>query len=490
MESVPSSGEPLLNASRHGRRFAPDKPLAFFDALWAQNVVRSFPGDVDMLYVDRHIVHEGSAVYAFDELARRRLKVARPGQTFGVVDHIVPTQQALRANPSGNAANMIGKFSSYCRSHGIAVAGLGSEHQGISHVFGHEQGITLPGLTIACCDSHTSTHGALGALAIPIGIAEIVQVLVLQSIIVKRPRVLRVRLTGRPHPDITAKDVILSFIGSIGVTGAAGCAIEFFGDYVDRLSLEGRLTLCNMAKEASAVTAVIAPDEKVFEYLAGRPLAPAPELWEDALRSWLAYASRAKYTQADIEFDAGRVEPTVTWGTTPQDVVPISGCVPDPSSEQDPSRRTAMQRALDYMGLVAGQRMDSVRIDFVFIGSCTNARIEDLRSAAALLRGRRIAAGVSGIVVPGSSQVKRAAEAEGLHRVFIDAGLEWRESGCSLCLAMNGDEGRPGSRIASTSNRNFEGRQGHNVRTHLLSPRLAAAAALAGRLSDPRDFPS
>jgi 3-isopropylmalate/(R)-2-methylmalate dehydratase large subunit len=459
-------------------------PLTLFDKLWRSHVVTERDDGLALLWIDRHFVHEGSH-HAFGQVAARGAAVARPDLTFGFADHYVPTRGRGRPIPDASIARMVDLLSANTATHGITLFGLDDPRQGIVHVTATEQGLTLPGLTIVCGDSHTSTHGALGAYAFGIGASEVAHVLATQTLWQKKPRRMRISVEGATAPGITAKDIMLTIIAAIGADGAAGHAIEYAGSAIRGLSMEGRMTLCNMSIEAGGRCGMVAPDETTFAYLDGRPFAPADDLWLRALDDW-----RRLPTDADAPFDrevvleAGEIAPTVTWGVSPEQALPITGSTPDPASIADPVKAAAARDALDYMALVPGQSLDSIAIDRVFIGSCTNSRIEDLRAAAAVLAGRR--ATVPGVVSPGSSLVKQQAEQEGLARIFTEAGLEWVESGCSLCVGMNGDTVAPGERCASTTNRNFKGRQGPGARTHLMSPAMVAAAAVTGRLTDVR----
>ena len=459
------------------------------DRIWDAHVVDTTPDGTDLLYIDRHLVQEVSSPQAFDGLRAAGRPVRRPDCTLAVADHAVPTRG--RANPITDPmlVEQLEALSRNCRDFGIALLDLHHRQQGIVHVIGPELGLTLPGMTLVCGDSHTSTHGGLGALAFGIGTSEVEHVLATQTLPQRRPRAMLVRVDGALPSFVTAKDLALHIGAAIGAAGGTGHVIEYQGAAIDALSVEERLTLCNMAIELGARAALVAPDETTFAYLAGRPYAPAGAAWDRALQAW-----RTLRSDADARFDtthaidAAAVSPCISWGTSPADLVPVSGHVPDPA-DAAPGRRAAMQRALDYMGLVPGTAMRDVRIDTVFIGSCTNSRLSDLHAAAAVARGRHVARGVRAIVVPGSGTVKREAEAAGLDRVLVAAGFEWRDAGCSMCVAMNGDMLAPGERAVSTSNRNFEGRQGPGGRTHLASPATAAASAIAGHIADARDLP-
>ncbi len=461
-----------------------------YDKIWDEHVVREEPDGTTLLYIDRHLVHEVTSPQAFEGL---RLAGRRPWRVEAVVavpDHNVPTTDRSRGIEDPVSRVQVETLDRNCAEFGIREFRMDDPRQGIVHVIGPEQGLTLPGMTIVCGDSHTSTHGAFGALAFGIGTSEVEHVLATQCLVTRRLRNMRVRFTGTLPAGVYAKDMALALIGRIGTAGGTGCALEYAGDAVAALSMEGRMTLCNMAIEAGARVGLVAVDETTIRYLEGRPFAPRGALWERAVEAWRALASDPDAAfDREVELDVSSLEPQVTWGTSPEMVAPIGGRVPDPADEPDPVRRGAMERALAYMGLEPGTRLEAIAVDRVFIGSCTNARIEDLRAAAAVVRGRRVARTVrQALVVPGSGLVKRQAEAEGLDRIFREAGFEWREPGCSMCLAMNADRLGPGERCASTSNRNFEGRQGAGGRTHLVSPAMAAAAAIAGRFVDVREL--
>jgi 3-isopropylmalate/(R)-2-methylmalate dehydratase large subunit len=453
------------------------------DKLWQQHeIVRRDDGE-SLLWVDRHFVHEGS-FHAFDQMRGRAGTVARPDLTFGIADHYVPTR---RPGPIADPAIawMVDQLAANSSGHGITLFGLDDPRQGIVHVVGPEQGLTLPGLLVVCGDSHTATHGALGAFAFGIGASEVAHVLMTQTLWQKKPRRMRVSIEGRQAPGISAKDIILSVIARIGANGGQGHAIEYAGSTVRGLSVEGRLTLCNMSIECGARCGMVAPDETTFAYVQGRPFAPRGPDIDRALEAWAQLPADADAIfDREVALDARAIVPTVTWGTSPEDALPIDASAPDPADQGDPVRRESMRAALDYMGLAPGQKLTGIAIDRVFIGSCTNARIEDLRAAASVLAGRK--AKVPGVVAPGSSLVKSQAEQEGLDRIFKDAGLEWRASGCSMCVGINGDTVPAGERCASTTNRNFRGRQGPGARTHLMSPAMVAAAAVTGHLTDVR----
>jgi 3-isopropylmalate/(R)-2-methylmalate dehydratase large subunit len=460
------------------------EPQTIIDKLWsAHEIVRREDGE-SLMWVDRHYVHEGS-FHAFGKLAERGVKVAEPGLTFGVADHYVPTRGSRRHIANPEIARMVGQVEENTAKHGVKLFGLDDPRQGIVHVVGPEQGLTLPGLLIVCGDSHTSTHGALGAYAFGIGASEVAHVLMTQTIWQKKPRRMRVTIDGAAAPGISGKDIILAIIAHIGADGATGCALEFAGSAIRTLSIEGRLTLCNMSIEAGARAGLVAPDDKTFAYLQDRPYAPQGIAFEQAVEAWskLPTDDGAVFDD-DIRLDAESIAPIVTWGTSPEDALPIDATVPDPARETDGERASYLRDALEYMGITPGRKLTDIAVNCVFIGSCTNARIEDLRAAAAVLAGRT--SKVPGLVSAGSTLVKRQAEEEGLDRIFRDAGLEWGESGCSMCVGINGDLVAPGERCASTTNRNFRGRQGPGARTHLMSPAMVAAAAVNGRLADVR----
>ena len=456
-----------------------------FDKVWHRHTILVRPDGATLLHVGRHLVHDGSRA-GFRALAEKGLQLRHPERTFGTPDHYVATTgNTLSDIAEPFRREMVEALTENGRAHGITVFDLGDARQGIVHIIGPEQGITQPGLLMVCGDSHTATHGALGALAFGIGASEVAHVLATQTLWQTRPRSMRMNVEGRLGAGMSGKDIILAIIAKIGAAGGTGHVIEYAGAAIRALPMEGRLTVCNMSIEAGARAGMVAPDEVTYAYLAGRPYAPTAAMWDRALAYWRTLPSdEGAAFDREVTLDAGEIVPMVTWGTSPEDAVPVTGMVPDPDAAADAERREAMRRALDYMGLVPGTRMDDVAVDRVFIGSCTNARIEDLRAAAAVLKGRR--AVVPTMVVPGSGLVKRQGEAEGLDRVFAAAGVEWRQPGCSTCVGMNGDVVAAGQRCASTSNRNFVGRQGRGARTHLLSPAMAAAAAVTGRFTDVR----
>ncbi len=463
---------------------APDTPKTLFDRIWQKHVVvPETPDTPAVLYIDLHLVHEVTSPQAFDLLRERGIKVRRPDRTLATVDHSIPTSPESWRNQLADmdvaARNQIRKLDVNCGRSGIRLLGVKNSRRGIVHVIGPELGATQPGMTVVCGDSHTTTHGAFGALAFGIGTTEVAHVLATQCLLQRRPRTLAVEFSGTLAEGVTSKDAILALIGRIGVGGGTGHVIEFRGEAVRAMSMDARMTLCNMAIEAGARAGMVAPDDVTFQYLAGRPMAPTGEAWERSLRHWRSLAGDpgAEFDAA-VGIDVSDLEPQVTWGTDPGMVAPITGRVPE----------SAPGRALEYMGFSAGEPLAGRPVQLVFVGSCTNSRLTDLRQAAAVLRGRRIASGVRMLVVPGSQETKRRAEAEGLDRVFAEAGAEWHESGCSLCIAMNGDRAAPGQTVLSTSNRNFEGRQGTGARTLLASPLTAAASAVAGAVADPRPF--
>jgi 3-isopropylmalate/(R)-2-methylmalate dehydratase large subunit len=466
-------------------------PQTLSEKVWERHVVRRADGEPDLLYIDLHLVHEVTSPQAFDGLRLAGRTVRRPDLTLATMDHNVPTTGLDRPVEDPISATQMEVLARNCAEFGITLYPMGDRRQGIVHVIGPEQGFTLPGMTIVCGDSHTSTHGAFGALAFGIGTSEVEHVLATQTLPQAKPLTMEVVVDGFLSEGVTAKDVILAVIGQIGTSGGMGHVIEYRGSAIRALSVEGRMTVCNMSIEAGARAGMVAPDETTFAYLAGRPHAPKGAAWDAALADWrtLVTDDGAAFDRT-VSLDASALEPHVSWGTNPAQVVPISGSVPSPDDMDEPAAREAAGRALTYMGLAAGTAMRDIPVDTVFIGSCTNSRIEDLRAAAAVLDGHRVHTGVRVLVVPGSGLVKEQAESEGLHRIFTAAGAEWREPGCSMCLAMNPDKLAPGERSASTSNRNFEGRQGRGGRTHLVSPAVAAATAVAGRFATPADLSS
>ncbi len=458
-----------------------------FDRIWQRHVVTQRPDGYALLYIDRHLMHEGSAT-GFDILRQRGLSMRRPERAVATPDHYVPTDGRRAGDIADpNRRRLVNVIRENSTAHRVTLFDMGDERQGIAHVVGPEQGLTLPGMTLVCGDSHTSTHGALGSLAFGIGASEVAHVMATQCLWQRRPKTMRITLDGVLGQGVTAKDIILAIIAKIGTAGAVGHVIEYAGAAIRGLSIDARLTVCNMSIEAGARAGMIAPDDTTFEYLVDRPFVPKGSAWSQALALWRSLPSDADAVfDKEVFLDAAKIAPMVTWGNSPQDAVCITDRVPDPMAAETMARRDSMQRMLAYMGLTPGTAMADVRVDRVFIGSCTNGRIEDLRAAAGVVNGRT--AIVPAWVVPGSGLVKRQAEAEGLDRIFRAAGFEWREPGCSMCVGMNGDIGHPGERIASTSNRNFVGRQGVGVRTHLVSPVMAAAAAIAGHFVDVRQL--
>ena len=463
--------------------------LSLYDKLWRDHVVHEHDDGSVLLYIDRHLLHEVTSPQAFSGLAGQGRRPFRVAANLAVDDHNVPTV-SHEVNPDPLCRLSLAALADNCRQTGIRHFAMGDVRQGIVHVVGPEQGVCLPGMTIVCGDSHTSTNGALGALAFGIGTSDVEHVLATQCIVLGKARNMRITVSGHLQEGIGAKDLVLAIIGRIGVNGAQGCALEFAGAAVQDLSMEGRMTVCNMSIEAGGRYGLIAVDETTIDYVRGRPFAPQGELWEQAVVSWQdLHSDTGAVFDQELFMEASSIQPQVTWGTSPDMVVPISGVVPDPDDEPDAVKREGMIRALRYMDLVPDTSMSTIAPDRVFLGSCTNARIEDLRVAARVLRGRKRSASIrQALVVPGSGMVKRQAEQEGLAQVFVDAGFEWRQPGCSMCLAMNADRLEPGERCASTSNRNFEGRQGQGGRTHLLSPASVAAAAIAGHFVDAREF--
>ncbi|MBX5437487.1 MAG: 3-isopropylmalate dehydratase large subunit [Alicyclobacillaceae bacterium] len=463
-------------------------PKTLFEKIWDQHVVVAEEGKPSLIYIDLHLVHEVTSPQAFEGLRLAGRRVRRPELTFATMDHNVPTVNPLHVTDE-IAKKQIETLIANCREFGIQLADLHSPDQGIVHVIGPELGLTLPGKTIVCGDSHTSTHGAFGALAFGIGTSEVEHVLATQCLWQKKPKTLRVNVVGERRPGVTAKDVILGLIGTYGVDFGTGYVVEFAGPVIRGMSMEERMTVCNMTIEAGARAGLIQPDEVTFAYLRGRRFAPKWEEFDACVEQWKALATdEGAVFDREITFDVSHLVPQVTWGTNPGMCTDVTGVVPDPDSFDNEVERRAAKQALEYMGLQPGTKITDIEVQHVFIGSCTNARIEDLRAAASVVKGRKVAPGVRALVVPGSKRVKEQAEAEGLHRIFLEAGFEWRDPGCSMCLAMNPDIVPAGERCASTSNRNFEGRQGRGARTHLVSPMMAAAAAIAGRFVDVRDL--
>jgi len=464
-------------------------PRTLFDKIWESHLVDVQEDGTCLLYVDRHLVHEVTSPQAFEGLRMAGRKVRRPSATLAVADHNVPTTDRSTGIADEESRIQVETLAENCAAFGIPYLSMDDVRQGIVHIVGPEQGFSLPGATIVCGDSHTSTHGAFGALAFGIGTSEVEHVLATQTLLQQPAKNMRVSVVGELPVGVTAKDMVLAIIGTIGTAGGIGHVIEYAGDAIQRLSMEGRMTVCNMTIEAGARAGLIAPDETTFRYIEGRPMAPTGTAWEQAVAYWRTLPTdEGAAFDREVTLEAASIAPQVTWGTSPEDVVPITGAVPDPADAVDDAKAQAMRRSLDYMGLMPGTSMRDIAVDRVFIGSCTNGRIEDLREAARIAAGRRVADGVGAMIVPGSGLVKEQAEQEGLDRVFIEAGFEWREPGCSMCLAMNADKLAPGERCASTSNRNFEGRQGRGGRTHLVSPAMAVTAAVTGRLADVREL--
>ena len=458
-----------------------------YDKIWENHLVNEQEDGTCLIYVDRHLVHEVTSPQAFEGLRLNNRKVRRPELTLAVPDHNVPTTDRSKGIDDEQSRIQVETLRNNCKEFGVKLFDVNDKRQGIVHIIGPEQGFTQPGTVIVCGDSHTATHGAFGALAFGIGTSEVEHVLATQTLIQKKSKNLRINVTGSLPKGVTAKDVILKIIGTIGTAGGTGYVIEFAGEVIKGLSMEERMTVCNMTIEAGARAGLIAPDEKTFEYLKGKKMSPKGETWNKAVNFMKSlYSDDGCKFDKEINIDGSEIEPLVTWGTSPQDVSPITGVVPDPEKEKNVDRKMAMKRSLEYMGLEANTKISEIKIDKIFIGSCTNGRIEDLRVAADLLKGKKVAGNVSAMVVPGSGLVKAQAEEEGLDKIFIGAGFEWREPGCSMCLGMNPDQLKPKERCASTSNRNFEGRQGRGGRTHLVSPGMAIAAAVTGRLTDVR----
>ncbi len=464
-------------------------PRTLYDKIWDDHVVATQPDGTSLLYIDRHLVHEVTSPQAFEGLRVAGRSVRAPEKTLLVVDHNVPTTDRSHGIEDPESALQVATIAKNAAHFALEYYDEHDKRQGVVHVVGPEQGFTLPGTTIVCGDSHTSTHGAFGALAHGIGTSEVEHVLATQTLVQAKAKNMRVVVDGTMPEGVTAKDIVLAIIGELGTAGGTGYVIEYTGEAIRALSIEGRMTICNMSIEAGARAGLIAPDEKTFAYFEGKPKSPKGAEWDAAVAYWKTLdTDEGAHFDAEIRLDAAALTPIVTWGTSPEDVVAITGVVPNPDDIQDENKRVSKWRALDYMGLKPGMKMTDIAVDTVFIGSCTNGRIEDFRAAAAVAKGRKVKAGVRALAVPGSGLVKDQAEAEGLHEIFIEAGFEWREPGCSMCLAMNADRLSPGERSASTSNRNFEGRQGFKGRTHLVSPAMAAAAAIAGHFVDVREL--
>lgn len=457
--------------------------------VWDAHVVRANEAEPDLLYIDLHLIHEVTSPQAFDGLRLQGRSVRRPDLSIATADHNVPTKNIFAPVADPISAKQLEVLNKNCAEFGITLFPMGSPNQGIVHVIGPEQGLTLPGMTVVCGDSHTATHGAFGALAFGIGTSEVEHVLATQTLPQKRPKQMAINVTGQLPIGVTAKDLILAIIGEIGTGGGIGYVVEYRGEAIRSLSMEGRMTVCNMTIEAGARAGLIAPDETTFSYVEGRPYAPKGTNWDEAIKWWTTlYSDDDAVFDKEVTIDASSLTPFVSWGTNPSQVVPIEGEVPEPESFADESARENARRALNYMGLKAKTKMKDIPVDTVFIGSCTNSRIEDLRVVAAIVDGKKVVSSVRALIVPGSRRVKEQAEEEGLHKIFETAGFEWREPGCSMCLGMNPDQLRPGERSASTSNRNFEGRQGKGGRTHLVSPAVAAATALIGTFATPSDL--
>ncbi len=466
------------------------KARTLFDKIWDAHLVKQLDDGTAVIYIDRHLVHEVTSPQAFEGLRLAGRKVRSPERTLAVPDHNVPTTADRLATVKDEESRIqLDALKKNVADFDVPYIPIDDIRQGIVHIIGPEQGLTQPGMTIVCGDSHTATHGAFGALAFGIGTSEVEHVLATQTLLMKRPANMRISVEGALKTGVTAKDLILAIIGRIGTAGGTGHVIEYAGQAIRVLSMESRMTVCNMSIEAGARAGLIAPDETTYAYVKGRPMAPKAGQWDQAQAYWESLGSDADATyDKEVTINASDIVPQVTWGTSPEDVVPVTGRVPSPDDAKDEAKKAAITRALDYMGLMPGTLIADIKVDRVFIGSCTNARIEDLRNAAAITKGRKVAAGVTALVVPGSGLVKQQAEEEGLDQIFLDAGWEWREPGCSMCLGMNPDKVGPGERCASTSNRNFEGRQGTGARTHLVSPAMAAAAAVTGHLTDVRDL--
>ena len=464
-------------------------PLTLYDKIWEEHLVHQQEDGTALLFVDRHLIHEVTSPQAFEGLRNSNRKVRQPNLTLAVVDHNIPTTDRSKGIDDKDSRIQIETLDKNCKEFGVQLFGVHDKRQGIVHIVGPEQGFTQPGTVIVCGDSHTATHGAFGSLAFGIGTSEVEHVLATQTLVQKKAKNFRVNVNGKLAVGVTSKDVVLQIIGNIGTAGGTGYVIEYAGSLISDLSVENRMTICNMTIEGGARAGLIQPDQKIFDYLKGRPMSPKNENWDKAVEYWktLKTDSDAKFDK-EINLTAEDIVPMVTWGTSPQDVVSIDGKVPNPENESDVDRKNSIERSLKYMGLEPDVAIKDIKIDTVFIGSCTNGRIEDLREAAQILKDKKKATHVHAMIVPGSGLVKEQAEQEGLDKIFINAGFEWREPGCSMCLAMNADKLKPKERCASTSNRNFEGRQGRGGRTHLVSPGMAAAAAIAGNLDDVRKY--
>jgi 3-isopropylmalate/(R)-2-methylmalate dehydratase large subunit len=460
------------------------EPRTLYDKIWQDHLIDEEPDGTCLIYIDRHLVHEVSSPQAFEGLRLSGRKVRAPDKTLCVVDHNVPTTDRRQKNPDPESETQIAYLAENAKFFGLDYFNERDKRQGIVHIVGPEQGFTLPGVTLVCGDSHTATHGAFGALAYGIGTSEVEHVLATQTLIQKKSKNMRAVIDGKLPQGVTAKDIILAIIGEIGTAGGTGYALEYAGDAISALSMEGRMTVCNMSVEAGAKAGFITPDEKAYAYLKDRPRSPKGRAWDEAMR----YSDDSAYFDRQIRLDARKLPPLVTWGTNPEQVASVTGRVPRLEEIADPHQRAAAERSLAYMGLQGGEKITDITVDRVFVGSCTNGRIEDLRAAARIVNGKQLHPRVNAMIVPGSGLVKEQAEAEGLDKIFLNAGFEWREAGCSMCVGMNPDKLAPGQRCASTSNRNFEGRQGYRGRTHLVSPEMAAAAAIAGHFVDVRDW--
>ncbi len=464
-------------------------PQTLYDKIWNEHIVHQQNDGATLLYVDRHLIHEVTSPQAFEGLRLSKRKVRKPNLTLAVADHNVPTTNRAKGIDDDESKIQIETLEKNCKEFGIKIFDIKDKRQGIVHIIGPEQGFTQPGTVIVCGDSHTATHGAFGALAFGIGTSEVEHVLATQTLIQNKSKNLRINVTGKLPIGVTSKDVILQIIGNIGTAGGTGMVIEYAGSVIENLNIEQRMTICNMSIEAGARAGLIAPDEKTIEYLKNKPMSPKKKNWDNAVEYWHKLKSdNDAIFDKEIEIKGHDINPMVTWGTSPQDVVPITGFVPDPDKEKTEDKKISMNRSLNYMGLKPNMKITDIKVDRIFIGSCTNGRIGDLRDAAKIIKGKKIAQHVNAMVVPGSGLVKQQAEEEGIDKVFIEAGFDWREPGCSMCLAMNADKLNPEERCASTSNRNFEGRQGRGGRTHLVSPAMAAAAAIDGHLTDVRKF--